>query len=573
MKAKYSVIPFVPAFLVMLYFKLMSIVGADGSGRFMGMDNTTITYIVLGITLGLFAVCVLINLFDRKTSPVYPVKKNVAAGLFAVLAGFAIMAYSLTTAVDAWQVGANQEYKLLTTICAAFSVPAGISLALMSRIHFAGKSVVSSMSMLYVFPSLWGCTELVNEFLQATKTSVSAKDLTRVFCFIFISLFFFSSSMVVSRIKGRNPVKGMFIYGLPMAAISLTFGIYELVALVNKSGVINSNLSQSLLISSDAAEPSSLMNYSIVLNASMLIACAAYALVFIFELFFNTYTKDDIEIINGLPDDEEKVFVDENDYAIAENNTAEEHYNVNDSDYAIAESNTAEEHYNVDDNDYVIPQSNTAEEQYKVDDMDLFFDTKPKKVKKRVKSSKNSIDKSFGFDENNSSKPEKHSADFSDKADVVFSENKSDAKSSRMTVDKTVSADEKDDIDDLVFSDRSNRQRSHVKFDDDYYSSVSGLDDFIMGYSYDDNNKKSKKSASGKSLKKQDKNERKSSRKHDSERKTISKTEKADKAEKKVFQSLRRLLMPKRLIKKRAKLLKPRKKLILLKLKRNKSLK
>ena len=33
MKAKYSVIPFVPAFLVMLYFKLMSIVGADGSVR------------------------------------------------------------------------------------------------------------------------------------------------------------------------------------------------------------------------------------------------------------------------------------------------------------------------------------------------------------------------------------------------------------------------------------------------------------------------------------------------------------------------------------------------------------
>ena len=133
MKAKYSVIPFVPAFLVMLFFKLMSVLGADGNGRFMGMDNTTVTYTVLGITLGLFAVCILINLFDRKTAPVYPVKKNVAAGLFAVLAGFTIMAFSITTAVDAWQTGANQEYKLLTTICACFSLPAGISLALMSR--------------------------------------------------------------------------------------------------------------------------------------------------------------------------------------------------------------------------------------------------------------------------------------------------------------------------------------------------------------------------------------------------------------------------------------------------------
>ena len=71
MKVKYSVIPFVPAFLAMMFFKLMSLVGADGSGRFMGMDNTAVTYTVLGITLGLFAVCIIINLFDRKTLRVF----------------------------------------------------------------------------------------------------------------------------------------------------------------------------------------------------------------------------------------------------------------------------------------------------------------------------------------------------------------------------------------------------------------------------------------------------------------------------------------------------------------------
>lgn len=52
MKVKYSVIPFIPAFLATLILKVMSIAGVDGSGKFMGMDSVTITYLVIGITLG-----------------------------------------------------------------------------------------------------------------------------------------------------------------------------------------------------------------------------------------------------------------------------------------------------------------------------------------------------------------------------------------------------------------------------------------------------------------------------------------------------------------------------------------
>lgn len=467
MKVKYSVIPFVPAFLAMMFFKLMSLVGSDGSGRFMGMDNTTITYVVLGITLGLFAVCILINLFDRKTAPVYPVKKNFVAGIFAVFAGLAMMAYSITTAVDAWQAGASQEYKLLTTICAAFSLPAGISLALMSRIHFEGKSVVSSISMLYVFPSLWGCAELVNEFMQATKTSVSAKDLTRVICFVFIALFFFSSSMVVSRIKGRNPVKGVFIYGLPMAAVSLTFGIYELVALAEKSGVINSDLTQNLIIANGAGS-SDLINYSIALNAVMLIACAAYALVFIFELFCNSYTKDDIEIINDLPDEE----------------------------------------------DEASEEDNAREADSKEDDFDLLFGDKSADASKKSSGFRGKSKPDFGF------------------AAASSGANRDNVQAAGNNAE---SSPVKDEFEDLVFSDISNEKNPHVKYDEDYYSNASGLDDFIIGYPYDgDEDKKSKKSEGHKSFKKQDKAERKAAKKQEAERKAAEKAEKAAKAEKKM---------------------------------------
>ena len=287
MKVKYSVIPFIPAFLAMMFLKLMSIFGMDSKGQFMGMNSMNITYTVIGIAVGLFVVCVLINLFDRKTAPVYPQKRNIPAGIFAVLSGLVIVASSVTTAVSAFADAANTENLLITVICAGLAFPSGLALMVMSGSHFSGRSTVSAVSMLFVFPALWGCANLVNEFLQATKASISSKDLTLLFCYIFISLFLFSNSMVLSRIKGRNPVKGLFLYGLPMTALTLTYGAYELVR-VSREG----------------------FNRDTVLHAAMLICLGLYAISFILEVFSNTYTKDDVEIVENLPGDDDAHFDD-----------------------------------------------------------------------------------------------------------------------------------------------------------------------------------------------------------------------------------------------------------------------
>lgn len=69
----------------MMYLKLMSVFGLDSDGKFMGMNSMNITYAVIAVAVGLFIICVLMNLFDRKTAPAYPVKKNSAAGIFAIL--------------------------------------------------------------------------------------------------------------------------------------------------------------------------------------------------------------------------------------------------------------------------------------------------------------------------------------------------------------------------------------------------------------------------------------------------------------------------------------------------------
>ena len=277
MKVKFSLIPFIPVIIATTFLKLMSLYGLDGGGMFLGMNKIGITYAVIGLSLALFLICVLINIIDRKTAPVYPVKKNPISGVLSILAGISVAASAITTLLN---TGNNSEYYLMTVVCAAFSVPAAFALMLMSKIHFTGKSTFSGVSMLFIFPALWGCSELVSEFLVATKTSISAGDMTALFCYIFITLYYFSHSMIVSRIKGRNPVKACFIYGLPAIALTFAYGLYVVL-----TATVEGTLSTQLL-----------------LGAEFLIF-SLYALSFIVEMAFNSYTKDEIEIIDGMPDD------------------------------------------------------------------------------------------------------------------------------------------------------------------------------------------------------------------------------------------------------------------------------
>lgn len=310
MKVKYSVFPFIPAFLAMMFLKLMSLFGLDGNGLFLGMNAMNITYTVIGIAIGLFVVCVIMNIFDRKTAPVYPVKKNVFAGVLALLGGASIIAASAARFSAALSNSIDSEFYMMIIICAVFSLPAGVALMLISKVHFQGKSIVSNISILFVFPSLWGCAELVSEFLMATKASIYSRDLTSMFCYIFLTLYLFSNSMIVSRIKGRNPVKACFIYGLPAVAVSVVFGVYEVLRLAKEG-----------------------FEYSAMLAAVQFIILGLYAMSFIIELYSNSYTKDEFEVIDGLPADDKTL------------NRIRSQKKITDEDIAILDRSESEKQY------------------------------------------------------------------------------------------------------------------------------------------------------------------------------------------------------------------------------------
>lgn len=280
MKTKYSIIPFIPAVIAAVGLKIMSMFAMDGNGLLFGMNKSSINYCVIGISLGLFALCVLVNLFDRRTAPVCPVKRNVVSGTLAILSGVAIVGSSFLTLLNT--TAGNSEGYLLSILVALFSIPAAIAMVMISKVHFTGKTIVSNASMFFVFPALWGCCGLVSEFIAATKVSISASDMTPLFCYIFITLYLFSSSMVVSRVKGKNPVKACFIYGLPAATVSLAYGV----GAVLTSSVENTGVSA-------------------LVNGIMFIILAAYIVSFTVEMFTDCLTKAEVEIIDSLPEDED----------------------------------------------------------------------------------------------------------------------------------------------------------------------------------------------------------------------------------------------------------------------------
>ena len=274
MKIKLSWIPFIPAALAMVALRLLSVFGNDDTGTISGMNALLFSYLAVGVALVLFVLCIFFNILDKKTAPVYESKRNVPAGIFAVLSAAFALAYSVMTILTR----KDSEYLLMSIICAFLAMLAAIGLVFMARTHFTGFAPVSNIAFLYIFPTLWAVSELISCFLEATKLSVSASDMSLLFCFIFLTLSLFPQAMVISKIPGRNPVKATFIYGLPSVAFGLSYGAFLIARVIF-----------------DSADGMALI------AGVMFISFALYQLFYIIELTRGALKKDDVQMMTIQP--------------------------------------------------------------------------------------------------------------------------------------------------------------------------------------------------------------------------------------------------------------------------------
>lgn len=377
MKIKLSLIPFIPAVLAMTALRLLSAFGNDDTGLTSGVNALLFSYLAVGVALVLFVLCTVFNIADKKTAPVYEVKRNVPAGIFSVLSAAFALAYSVMTLLSR----KDSEYLLIYIICAFLAILAAIGLVFMARTHFTGFAPISNLSFLYVFPSLWAVSELVSCFLEATKLSVAASDMSLLFCFIFLTLSLFPQAMVISKIPGRNPVKATFLYGLPSVAFGISYGAFLIVRVVfdGIGGVA-------------------------LLAGAMLISFAFYQLFFIIELARKALRKDEIVIVDEFTVEDEKPDAEGNeDVVFSDDTTADK------SDYTqkvTADSDDFIMGYEADENDtpaipapkvigekddlsgdffFGVDDSDNTDDLTKIDDKNSFESRRQKKEEKLMR--------------------------------------------------------------------------------------------------------------------------------------------------------------------------------------------
>lgn len=273
MTSKLSFIAFAPFSLAAIAIEIIRLFFLDENGMFFIFNDLMLSYLAIACTVLVLLFAVIFCLVDKKTAPVYIMKRNFICGIFGLL--LAVMLAS---------DGANSAFLLIRNVEYGFVPIADIVLTLLCAIvfvvlalnHFVGNGGVKGLAVFYLIPAIWGAFRLVACFLDFTTVSVAVSDVTILVCYIFVTLFLFNYATVVALMKGKSPVRATFIYGLPAVVVLLSYGVYSLTkTFVLKQGDLT------LFANLESAE---------------LTVMALYILSFVIEMGVFVKTKDEIEI-------------------------------------------------------------------------------------------------------------------------------------------------------------------------------------------------------------------------------------------------------------------------------------
>ena len=222
MTSKYSWIPFVPFTLAAVYFKLAQSMFAEGS--ILGMNNTTLDYVVIGCVAAIFVIALVLNIMDRKISQYYLPHRNVPAGILG-----------LVLAVLCASDGANRIYLALSAgkgetldmIEAALLLLSSVVFIVMGMTHSFVNRDTKHFALFNVMPALLCAIRLVRAFIYHTTISLWHEDAdpALVVCYVFAAMFFFNLAVTISLTEAKHAVKSCFIFGFPAAAALLAYSL------------------------------------------------------------------------------------------------------------------------------------------------------------------------------------------------------------------------------------------------------------------------------------------------------------------------------------------------------------
>lgn len=319
MKSVIKWIVFVPVFVLTSLLTLF--VGINGSGAFLGLNVNSAAEIVIFSVLGLLVFNFVMSLFDKTTSPVYILSKNLFCGVTAVASAFLLSAYA---ALDFPAIISGAEFGVMDIITIISTALAGISLLFVGLNHFSGQNTPKPIAILYLAVPLWCAIHLIGRFLDHTATPVAAAETMDLVMFVGFALFSIYAVMIHALIPGKNAVKSTICMGFPTVCITFSYAI-----------------SQALMIGSQ--EDSSFLSY---VPAMCYAALGLYVLGFVAELSFKSKTVYEQVVLPV--EDEDEIYGDDTSDEDTEDAKTEES-KTESSDY---EGNAASEDICDESEDY-----------------------------------------------------------------------------------------------------------------------------------------------------------------------------------------------------------------------------
>ena len=220
MTSKLSWIFFVPFTAAAVFLMLAKTIMPDGA--ILGLNDMMLDYAAIGCALAVFLFALIFCLVDRKISPYYLPHRNFAAGIFGILLAVVCAADGANSVYHIFSSGAIDVLALVEAILLMLT---SIVFIVLGLTHSFRNRDNKHLSIFNVFPALMFAIRLVRCFVSFTTISITTADVPRLFCYVFVTMFFFNFAVAISLTEAKHAVKSCFIYGFPAITIMAAYGV------------------------------------------------------------------------------------------------------------------------------------------------------------------------------------------------------------------------------------------------------------------------------------------------------------------------------------------------------------
>jgi len=222
---------FVPVCLMSVAISFFNGLHPGSVADFFATNTNGVAEIIAFSVLGLFIICFIISLFDRKTSPVHMLKKNIFCGVTALLTAVSMAANAAFDITE--MINGNSDLRAMSVITALVTAVAGVTMLYLGLNHFSAKNTTKKITLLYLSLPLWCGAHLIDRFLNNTATPVAAAESLDLIMFVALSMFFINAVMLHAVISVKNAVKSTINFGLPAVVITFVYSISQFFSVVN----------------------------------------------------------------------------------------------------------------------------------------------------------------------------------------------------------------------------------------------------------------------------------------------------------------------------------------------------